>query len=190
MTSVNGKLDAHDNIFGFKVENQQVNFFPRGIEKLLPNLKAISVSNSKMYSIRQSDLKPFKNFTVLSLYQNEIEILVDGLLAFNPELRIFYLYDNLKLKAVGENVIPIDKQLMEVYLFRCSCIDGHASKPEDLPNLLLKVQQNCMRPEQLREKLFGEEFSELEQKVELASGVSRFMRWKLKRCYKKYDDWS
>lgn len=182
MTSVNGKFDAHDNVFGFWVENQQVNYFPRGIEKFLPNLKGISVDNSKLQSIRQSDLKPFKNLTVLSLPQNEIEILVDGLLAFNPELRIFYLYDNLKLKAVGENVIPIDKQLMEVYLSRCSCIDGHASKPEDLPNLLLKVQQNCMRPEQLREKLFGEEFSELEQKVLGAKNELNSLQASLDSC--------
>lgn len=165
VTSLNGRIDAHSNVYGFEVRNEQVGnqLIPRGIEKFLPNLKLINIYNSKLQSIRQSDLKRFPLLTHLRLDSNEIEVIPDNLFAFNPELKTIFFHGNIRLKAVGQNVIPAG---LEVAWFQnCGCVNVNAEKNADLPELQRKIRERCITPEAFRNSLFGDDFDALDKKV-------------------------
>lgn len=163
VTSINNSTEPHSEVYGIIIGYQKANFFPRGIEKLLPNLKGIRIHSIKLPSIKQSDLKPFPNLIELALDYNDIVILPDNLFAFNPKLkRIDFMY-NKKLKAVGQNVFPIG---LEVANFEGTrCIRRGARSEDDMISLLERIQKLCYTPESLRKLLFGDEFDALDRRV-------------------------
>lgn len=162
LTSINGRTEIHEDVLGLEIRShrEKIKIFPHGIDKLLPNLESIEIFDSALLTIKQSDLKPFKNLTHLILTHNEIEIIPDNLFAFNPEMKEIDFSSNDNLRAVGLNAIPIG--LESAKFFNAGCLSTHLG---NLTHLRAKAQDNCSRPEKLMKSLFGEEFEALEVKV-------------------------
>ena len=60
--------------------------FPKGFEKIYPNLNAISIMNLGFNRITAEDLKPFPNLKHLILYKNNLTIIEEDLFQHNPGL--------------------------------------------------------------------------------------------------------
>lgn len=144
-TSMNGNTEPRNEVFGIWIIRQQVSHFPLGLEKFLPNLQGILIEHSKLQTIKQSDLKPFGNLTVLNLEHNEIEVIPDDLFAFNPKLKEIVFNYSPKLKAVGRNAIPIGVE--SAHFEFAGCIDSFMYGAEDMSSLQTKIQQSCLTPD-------------------------------------------
>lgn len=167
VTSINGEVIVHNNTYGFWVENQQVAFLPRALEKFLPNLKGIYIYNSQLKSIEQSDLKPFPNLAVLNLRHTNIVALPDNLFTFNENMEAITISQSANLKILSSNVIPYGEKLNSVNFQSNGCFQYYtvANSESEISNLRSRIDDSCTSPASLKTKLFGEDFNELEQKI-------------------------
>lgn len=152
VTSVNGETESKSEAFALNIEDQRVNFLPRGIENFRPNLLGINIINSSLRQISQADLKPFFNLKVVILESNEIDVIPDNLFAFNPELKQISLNKN-PIKAFGENVIPIG--VVSVNFENIDCAVGSAfvfEQQEMISNLRKKIRRSCLTPDEFKKK--------------------------------------
>lgn len=80
-----------------------LSLFPTNLEKVFKNLISISIYDSKLQQITQSDLKPFVNLKILQLHYNELKLLPENLFRFNPKLEEIYLNSN-QISHIDPNV--------------------------------------------------------------------------------------
>lgn len=146
-TSLNGQTESHIDVVGFLVQRQTLKFFPKGIEKFLPNLERINIYKSQMQSIRNLDLKPFTNLTELYLDDNDIEVIPDDLFAYNPELEVISFSNNTRLRAVGKNVIQVGTKMRAVYFRNAGCANVFETWQPMLTYVRTKVENNCSNAE-------------------------------------------
>ena len=101
ITSVSGSHisgKSNDDVFAVDIKRKTVNYFPKGIEKIFKNLQGISISNSGLQEITQSDLSVFPELVNLILTQNNIQVLEQGLFDINPKLT----YINLNWNKISQ----------------------------------------------------------------------------------------
>jgi hypothetical protein len=129
ITSVNGISGSNairNDVTGFYVQLQTMNYFPRGIEKFFPNIEAIYVQSCKLKAIKKEDLEKFTQLKELILHYNEIEELYDDLFVSNEKLLYIDLGHN-KIKFIGEKTFESLKNLHILYLSSNQCINKYAA---------------------------------------------------------------
>lgn len=143
ITSVNGQVAPLTDVNIVHIFHQTINYFPKGLDKLFPNLEAIQLLHSPLKSIEQSDLKPFgsklKKFIVGG---NQIESLNNDLFEYNSELRWIGFQEN-KLKSVGKNILKPLKKLQRAYFDDNECIDKAALNEKELSGLVAELEEKC-----------------------------------------------
>lgn len=152
------------NITKFVVDKQEVLSFPKGLELFFPHLREITISSSKLESIRRSDLKPFPELEVIDLQRNEIEFLPDDLFEFNNKLKTVRISHNTKLKVLSEKLV-LRQEFLERFEF-----DGIGCNLRgEYYNSYDNYNSYCLLPENLIEILaedLNEKLLTLESKVQ------------------------
>jgi Leucine-rich repeat (LRR) protein len=83
------------------MDSRNIEYFPRGLPKLLPNLKFIQLTNCRLRKIERDDLAGFTSLKTLNLDNNSLEHLPDSLFEHVPQLETFSCKNNsLKLKLL------------------------------------------------------------------------------------------
>jgi hypothetical protein len=116
---------SYDFVEGFLVYNKSVQYFPRNLENVFKNIRKISITDGRLKELNQEDLKPFPKLVNFYLDDNDIEILEEGVFAYNPDL-VFILLSNNKLVHIGQNVFEILTNLTYLYLSYNPCINMKA----------------------------------------------------------------
>lgn len=91
ITSVSGTHSTgkdNDDIRGLSIVSKIVNFFPKGIEIFFKNIQILHIYSSNLQEITQSDISVFPKLIFLHLTYNNLKVLEQGLLDFNPKLRL------------------------------------------------------------------------------------------------------
>ena len=65
-------MDNRD-VIGICAKDKNVKYFPKGLESIFENLRAINIENSRIKELHQSDLKRLENLMHLDLARNYIE---------------------------------------------------------------------------------------------------------------------
>jgi len=145
----------NDNVEAISITQGQINYFPRGLNKIFKNLKGISIVSTGFKEIHQSDLKDFPKLMNLYLYSRNIEILEENLFEFNPNLELVHLNTN-KITHIDPKVFDKLTKLKYLYLQLNTCINMSAiNSPTDLQSIIKTAQANCTNLD----------YSNLEQKV-------------------------
>lgn len=93
----------NSDIKGFWSDKGGINYFPRGLEKFYPKINYIAVKNGPLKEIHQDDLRNYPSLKVLDLWKNEIEVLEDGLFAYNPDL-VYLSFHTNKVCFIAPNI--------------------------------------------------------------------------------------
>jgi len=148
-------LSPRDDIVRFEANNHLVNYFPRGLEKIFTNLHQIAIENCQLKEIHQSDLKPYTGLTFISLTDNLIKVIEDGLFDFNKELTEIFLSHN-KIIHVGADAFSKLPRLQMLYLHGILCLDkAHITGCRDsygLPHVIDILRRQCFNPNVLVSK--------------------------------------
>jgi hypothetical protein len=123
-----------------------VNFMPKGLEKLFPQIERIAIYSSKLKEITKEDLAPFPMLKVLFLYSNDLETLPSNLFEANPEITHVEFLNN-KLKFVGENILSPLKKLIFASFGLNPCINMDAETKDKVPALIEELQNKCKPPQ-------------------------------------------
>lgn len=130
------------NVRVLKMDNQTVNYFPKGIESLFPGVMGISIGESHLKSIKKDDLKPFPDLEIIWLYGNDLHKLDGDLFEYNSALKAINFGGN-ELTFIGETIMKPLKYLEQAYFGRANCIDMYAMRKSELPDMIAEVQSKC-----------------------------------------------
>ena len=146
---IDGAVGSHkggrnnDDVLGFWSWNKNIKLFPRELDKVFKNLKAITIRNGVIREIHQRDLKPFSHLEYLDLTDNDIEIIEEGLFNYNPDLAVIWISSN-KIHQIHSNVFDNLNKLIHLYLDDNNCIDMNAENDSSAVREVIKIiQQNC-----------------------------------------------
>jgi hypothetical protein len=143
VTSATGtQRRSMSEVQGFYSNDKTVNFMPRGLVDVFPNLIFVSITGAGMKELHQSDLKEFPRLKNLHLYNNAITIVEQGLFKFNTELEYIRL-DYNKITQIHPTVFDHLCKLNYLYLWKNECINADADDRSAVLNLISRVKQEC-----------------------------------------------
>lgn len=93
-TGTHTSLKTNDDVIAFQAFDKGLEFFPRGLDKVFKNLRAIYIHISKIQDFSQADLKPFPKLIFFEISNSEIRFIEDETFDFNPELEVIWLLNN------------------------------------------------------------------------------------------------
>jgi len=135
----------NDKVDGFvtKTINRNIKYFPQGIENIFQNLKLLYIEFGRLKEVHQADLKPFPKLISLSVEQNDIEILEEGLFDSNPNLKIIFLTAN-KIFHIHEDIFNNLFNLNFLFIERNPCIDMESERNSTAIREIQKyIKENC-----------------------------------------------
>lgn len=148
VTSVNGHhLNGKSNadVVGFRASNKKLFSFPQGLDKYfdVEKIEFIAVWSTGLKEIHQSDLAPFTKIRILSLWENDFEVIERDLLKFNPQIEYIGLGKN-KIKFVDGNVFGHLKNLHTLHIDGNVCISRQeAGDRLQVLDLINEIKEKC-----------------------------------------------
>ncbi len=148
VTSVNGchwNQNSDRDVVGFRAENKKVHYFPKGLTKYFKaeKIEFIALWSTGLKEIHKSDLSPFTNMRILSLWNNDFEVIERDLLKFNPQIEYIGLGKN-KIKTVDGNVFGHLKNLHTLHIDGNSCISRQVAGDRlAVLELLDEIKEKC-----------------------------------------------
>lgn len=136
---------SNDNVDTFHSEGKIIQYFPQGIDKIFKHIKAIAIESANLKELHQSDLKPFTKLEFLSLWGNDIEVLEEGLFAFNPQIKLIEL-DSNKISHIHPDVFDHLTVLTDLRLTTNKCINKSAYNAADVKALIPEIKTACPSP--------------------------------------------
>lgn len=135
----------NDYVMAFNSKQKgTISFFPRGLDKVFINLVGFLFYTTDIKEIHQSDLKPFHYLEMLSMYENQIEVLEDGLFEFNPRLQ-FILFSHTRLTHIDPHVFDNLPKLTNLRLEKNPCIDLMAEDSAEKVHSILEQSKRLCR---------------------------------------------
>ncbi|KAL7012481.1 hypothetical protein ACKWTF_014873 [Chironomus riparius] len=157
-----GKTSADVTGFWSWDSTRVIEYFPRNLDNIFTNLKMIVIQYGRLKEIQQSDLRPFTKLVLLSLYNNDIEFLEDGLFAYNPELEFVSFFYN-KIIHIGSQVFDNLNKLTWLYLHKNTCIDMDAENNQTaVKEVISQAKVKCYNSEYL---IIDNELAMIEDKL-------------------------
>ena len=125
ISSVGGHHKAYksnNDVNAFYAKYRTINYFPRGLEEIFPNIKSIYIWHSGLKEVHQSDLQSLTNLVVLDLWDNEITSIPAGLFDYNPNLKHISFTEN-RITFIDTKVFNHLHSLTNLLLDKNPCID-------------------------------------------------------------------
>lgn len=149
ITSINGQEASFyqdKKITYLDIQDQTVQYLPKGIENFFPNLERLSIVNAGLESINSAFLKPFVNLNAVALKNNKITSLDSNLFEFNPEIATLWISNN-KLTHVGADILTPLKKLSYADFSSNECVDNlideEGSETTDFSGLVNDFKAKC-----------------------------------------------
>lgn len=146
--------------------NKNLDFVPRGLERIFKNLKAIYVPNGRIKDIRREDISMYHNLMYLDFGACDIRFIEDGTFDSNKNLEIIWMNSNM-IFHIDPDVFKNLNKLSFLGLKNNLCIDV------DVRGNLQQVQSLI---KSANEKCLDEEFYKLLQDLKLLESSIKSMK--------------
>jgi len=122
-------------------------FQKKNLENFYKNLKALWILSCELKEIFQLDLRKFPKLVYIQLLGNKIEIIEEGLFAFNPNLEVIGFRDN-KLVHIDPNVFDNLSKLSHFWFSNATCVNYFVSNSKaKVREALSLVKKQCVSSE-------------------------------------------
>lgn len=174
----------------FSIEDQIVNFMPKGLENFFPELEMLVVQNSKLKSIKKIDLQIFADLEYLNLKHNNLKALDGDLFEGNRNLMIIDFSGN-RLMFIGNQLLVPLKNIKHAYFSDNNCIDDFATigsvliETRDISILQNELKENCpdlLKLEKLKNKSCKNPLKNLRVRTEKEKLNAEKLELKSKLC--------
>ena len=153
--SLLGKHTKGKNNFAVKVvwfNEAVVNFIPRGLTEIFPNLIHLRIENCDLKKICREDLVGFENLESLMIRFNELTALPDDLFVNTPKLRCISFIGN-KIESMSSNLFKpiINNEFKCIDFERNSKINafyqsGQSGSVTSVAELMRIIDAQCSKP--------------------------------------------
>jgi hypothetical protein len=137
-------------------------YFPRQLEKFVPDLEMVVIERSSLREIKNVDLKPLQKLRFLYLSNNILDTLENHLFEGNSKLEIVN-FDSNNIRSIGFQILKPLASLKEVSLLNNQCINEVASNSTAIANLKKNLVVKCS-PSYVH--IFMEKISFLEKQID------------------------
>lgn len=155
---IHHKIKRNEDVKALWIKEAVVEYFPRGLHKIFPNLTAISILNCGLKTICRKDLIGLENIEHLFLGGNILKSLPSNIFMNMPKLRRISFFNN-KLEFLSSQFLKpiIDNGLVWLDFESNTNIDvsfgqGHPKSLRSLEQLMHIIDSKCGKP-------LGEEFN-------------------------------
>ncbi|KAL7013606.1 hypothetical protein ACKWTF_015488 [Chironomus riparius] len=153
---------THNDVNIFKAYNKNIQYFPKGLEKIFPNLLRIHIERGYLEDLNSEDLRPYPKLVELYLWGNNIQVLENGLFAYNTNLQHVSFSHN-SIIHIDENVFDDLTKLTYLWLYGSNCFNaGTSNSSIDVKNIIQSLRVKCNSPEFVALRI---EYQQLEQDV-------------------------
>jgi hypothetical protein len=118
--AINGVHKNHktnDDVEGILFEESEMSFFPKGIEKIFPSLKHISIDGCGLKKIHHRDLVGLESLTTFAIYSCPLVTLPSNLL-INMTMLERIVFQDCRLERVSSKLLkPVLKNNLQVVRF-------------------------------------------------------------------------
>lgn len=159
-TSKAGKMPS--DVQSLIIRDRTCQYFPRQLEKFMPNLEMVVIERSGLKEIQSNDLKPLKKLRFLYLSSNNLEILEDHLFEENSRLEIVNI-DSNSIHAIGFSILKPLTSLKEISFLNNRCINESASNSTAIAKLKKSIVVKCS-PSYVH--ILMDKISSLEKKID------------------------
>lgn len=148
LTEIDGcHLNENTNadVVGFRASNKKLHLFPQGLDKyfVAEKIEFIAVWSTGLKEIHQRDLSPFTKLRILSLWDNDFEVIERDLLKFNPQIEYIGFGKN-KIKFIDGNVFDHLNNLHTLHIDGNACISRQvAGDRRGVLGLIEEIKEKC-----------------------------------------------
>lgn len=132
----------NNDVKAIYIENQEVRFFPRDIEKYFPNVEVISIINGGIGVISRSAFGAYAALTQLQLDNNNIRLLGDDLFAANSRLKSIS-FSNNPISHVAYNVFDSLSSLSALDMRNTACFNEAQTSRLQVVFMLVRLATTC-----------------------------------------------
>ncbi|CRK97257.1 CLUMA_CG010653, isoform A [Clunio marinus] len=148
--TINGDHDdgsSDKDVEAINFEGTTVKYFPQGLNKIFPNLKAVEILNCGLKSITQRDLMGLENIQMLCCDDNKITSLPNNLFQnMNKLIKISFNSNDLQFMS-SEVLRPILKNgLKSVDFSGNRSIDAAYWESDNLAQFMDMIDEKCQQP--------------------------------------------
>lgn len=116
ITDIKNKAARNDEVEFFVAIAKTIRYFPRGLDRLFPNLYGLRFENTQLSFLSKEDLEPFPQLKYLIIYANRLEYIAEDLLENNPLLEVVSFRSNQIKYIAPETFEKIRPKLKNLWL--------------------------------------------------------------------------
>lgn len=141
---VHNSRKNNENVKFFDSIGKTIQFFPKELEKVFPNLEVFHIYGANLKEISNDDIRNFINLKVLLLPSNNLEMIDRKLFEFNKNLEwIDFSYN--KIKHVDVRAFEGVKNLKSLVFDSNPCHSGNAmNNPSAVGELVIQIEAKCI----------------------------------------------
>lgn len=126
----------------FMAENRNIQFFPKGIGEIFPNLSEINIKNCELKELHSGDLDDLKNLKEINLSGNKIKNITEvNLFKYNPEITNIDLSSN-RIRVANFSVFEHSYKLSSINISNNICIENTTGH-EKITALKQLLEEKC-----------------------------------------------
>jgi len=152
------KWQFTEDVTGFSAINKKIDYFPQNLNEFFKDLKFIMLKHNNLKEIHQCDLKSFKNLIHLTIANNPIEVLEDGLFNYNTNLEAIG-FEHTKIVHIGPNIFDNLSKLITFWFGQVPCINENIDNSRAVTlRLIQRSKEQCVNEEFIQIKEDFENF--------------------------------
>lgn len=136
------KTNADVTAFWIESNHGEYDRIPRGLNQFFPNLLVFVWQFGNLTTLEADDLEPFPVLREIWLPNNKLFALDGDLFKHTPQLGFIY-FDYNRITHVGFGLLDGLNSLIYAYFQGNPCINAFADDSEQIPELKLKLQNQC-----------------------------------------------
>jgi len=170
-------VENRENVSTFVVIEKIIPYFPQGIDKYFPTLKALQITSSGLRKISSTDLQNLVHLEFLNLDYNDIEILGENLFKFNKNLSAIYLNSN-KIKEIIPTAFDGLKNIENLLLTGNICYSGNGVNKDQVMLIINILKTKCWS-DSLDIKKFILGVSKMENGIEVLRKIMKYTSYEV-----------
>jgi len=173
--SVSPHYSNNDDVRGLLIDQQTVNNFPSGIDRIFKSLRGIQISNSNLMRINKADLQQFPELRGFHAGGNKLKVLEKDLFVNNPKLEYIYFDDN-QLRFIEADL------LVNLHQLRYADFSNNPCMKEETKTKVQKLKKKFQKRSQNSEnaRKYDVNLQELNRMLEVSKDTTTKLKfWQL-----------